>query len=102
MDEGIGILVLTGLVIAVVVAIVGYTFSALVWIFGHPMLFAVGAVAIGAIASVLIAERRGGWSMSTTVLPVRFGNLRASLRNWVMGSTVALVLSLIVYGRFAF
>ena len=102
MDEGIGILVVIGLIIAAIVAVVGYTFSALVYIFGSPILFAVGLVGIGAIASVIYAEKRGGWSMPSTVSSVQFGSFQTTLRNWALGSTTALVCALIVYGTLAF
>lgn len=102
MDEGLGILFIIGLVIAAIIAVVGYTFSALVYIFGHPILFGIGLMGIGAIASVLYAERRGGWSMPSTVSSVKFGSFQTSLRNWALGSTTGLVCSLIAYGTLAF
>lgn len=102
MDEGLGILFIFGLVIAAIIAVVGFTFSALVYIFGHPILFGIGLMGIGAISSVIYAERRGGWSMPSTVSSVRFGSFQTSIRNWALGSTTALVCALVAYGSLAF
>lgn len=109
MDEAggcIGILIGIAIAVYVVVAAIGYAIAflayALLMLFGHPIGFAIGLMAIGAIAAAIWYSRDSSGSSASEVAVARFGPFESTPRKWFFISTSVLIGALIAYRMVAF
>jgi hypothetical protein len=106
MDEGLGFLVIVGLVIAAIVFVVIAVVTALGWTFlaasaflGHPIVLVLALAALGGCGGMIMLHRRHGFSTArSTDDYASIGPVRLTPEGWAISVALAFGVVVSLYG----